>query len=93
MCRSLVVAPMAILLVACESYEWQRPATTAAAAEEDVRYCREEARIEANRSYGILGGRGGWGSPQRNRLTDFCMRNRGYTAVKVGSNADAGSGR
>ena len=96
MYRSLVVAVIASLVVACESYDWQRPGTTTAAAEEDLRYCREEARLEANRSYGLLGGRGRWGAsysplPQQSRLADFCMRNRGYTRVKAGPNAQAGS--
>jgi hypothetical protein len=97
MYRSLVVALTALLLAACESYEWQRPETKAAAIEEDLQYCREEARLEAGRSYGLLSGRLRWGSgysslPQQNRLTDFCMRNRGYTRVKVGSPPGAGAG-
>src|SRR5262245_53500895 len=94
----VVVALMAPLLAACESYEWQRPGTAAAAIEEDLRYCREEAGLEANRSYGLLGGRARWGSgsstlPQQNRLADFCMRNRGYTRVKASPDAAADPAR
>ena len=95
MVRFAVVALMVWLLAACETYDWQRPGATASATEEDLRYCREEARLEAGRSYGLLGGRARWGAgysplPQQNRLTDFCMRNRGYTRAKAG--APPGSG-
>lgn len=92
MYRSLVVVLMVPLLVACESHEWQRPGTAGAAIEEDLAYCREEARLEANRSYRLTGGRARyWSLPQQNRLADFCMRNRGYTRVKAGPNAAAGT--
>lgn len=95
--RKVLSFGMLLALAACGSpMRWDKAGTDEKATANDLSYCRRAAREEAFRAYPFFGAPypshrwWGWGgSPgadqfyAENRLTDFCMRNKGYALVPV----------